>query len=67
MIKIIDKEREDDLFRWWGWESEDSDTWAWREDLTPEETALVEQWDRAYCSGVHQMCEKILEMEGAEP
>lgn len=65
-MSTISEEREDDLFRWWCDESEDPDTWLWRDDLTAEETALVDQWDRGYCSGVIQMCEKMLEMEGVE-
>lgn len=63
MTKTISNEREAYLLSCWCEESEDPESQSWREDLTAAEAALVDTWDAAYCSGVQQLCEKILEME----
>ena len=46
-----------DLF--WS-ETEDEWTQEWRDDLTPEESALVDEWDRAYDSGMLKLMERIV-------
>lgn len=47
----------------WEHETNDPESQEWREDLTEEETALVEQWDAKAESQIHEMCADILEIE----
>lgn len=48
------------------WDREDPDdpeSMEWRDDLSAEETALVESWDRAYARGVRMLVEDMLALE----
>lgn len=49
------EERYQDLI--WLWENETSseETQEWREELTPEEEALVENWDNGFLNGLARM------------
>jgi len=42
--------------------SETNDEWTqeWRDDLTPAETALVDEWDRGYDSGINKLITAIV-------
>lgn len=53
------EEMEDDFWS----ESNDDYTQEWREDLTDEETRLVDKWDRKYAQGTIKLCEQILDIE----
>ena len=58
----ITKERMEELDRAWN-ESDfmdDEEYRQWYEDMTPEEQALVDTWDKQYNKGVLQICEDIL-------
>ncbi len=47
------------------WENEvTADDEDWREDLTPEEAAMVEEWDNQYDTGTASLASKILDAEG---
>lgn len=41
----------------WLWENEtnDEETQEWRNELTAEEQALVDQWDYEFNDGLHRM------------
>jgi len=52
-------EMEDDFWS----ESNDEDTQEWREDLTEEETKVVDKWDRKYAQGTVSLCQQILDIE----
>lgn len=46
------------------WENEvTADDEDWREDLTPEEAAMVEEWDNQYDTGTATLASKILDAE----
>lgn len=46
----------------WLWDNEEPDD-DWRESLSPEEAAIVAQWDDQYDAGILSMCEDILAMD----
>lgn len=54
----------------WAWN--DSATWdddeyrEWYEELTSEEQALIDTWDKQYCQGVQRICNAILAIEKRE-
>ena len=52
---MITNERYDQLK--WLWENEDADDDSWLDDLTEEERALIDVWDRRYLSGIRKMIE----------
>lgn len=52
---MISNERYDQLLRLW--ENEDPDDDSWRDDLTEEERALIDRWDRNYISGIRSLIE----------
>ncbi len=56
----MDQERMEGLMALWESETEDKETWEWRENLTPEEARLVESWDSSWNSGVLKLSEDIL-------
>lgn len=45
----------------WCWESEtnDIDTQTWRDELTPEEQELIDQWDNGYYNGLAKMYQAV--------
>lgn len=55
---MTDKRREELASLFWAETNEDW-TQEWRDDLTPEEAALVEQWDRDFEMGLARMCNSI--------
>ena len=55
----IDKERREYLEDMFSSETNDEDTQEWRDDLTPEESALIDEWDKAYFNGVCKLIEGI--------
>ena len=59
---VITKERMEELDRAWN-ESDfmdDQEYREWYEDLTQEEQALIDAWDKQYNKGVLQICQDIL-------
>ena len=52
---MITKDQRDSLLWLWDTETEDEETWVWRENLTEEEAAMVELWDRAFEEGLSRM------------
>lgn len=46
--------------------NETSEEWTqeWRDDLSPEESALIRTWDKRTNEGVVKMCQRILELDG---
>ena len=63
MFENISKNRYEFLSWAWGEESNDPETQEWREELTPEEEALIASWDKAYNIGVKSLCRQILNTE----
>lgn len=45
--------------------AETNEEWTqeWRNELTPEEAALVRSWDKQTDEGLRRMCQRILETE----
>lgn len=62
-ILTITPEREDQLNYFWENETNDPDTSEWRDELTPEEMALVNEWDDRYESGLLAISRDVLKME----
>ena len=60
---MITKERIEQIYANWLAESEEIDAEEWREALTREEAALVDQWDHAYEVGIARMARDILARE----
>lgn len=48
------------------WNDEGPEDDEWRETLTDEEQALVDQWDNQYNSVILRLCEDILKKETAK-
>lgn len=47
------------------WENEvTAEDEEWRDDLTEEEAAMVEEWDNQYDTGTASLASKILDAEG---
>lgn len=44
----------------WNAETNDPETEEWRDDLTPQEAAIIADWDRGYADGMHQLCQEIM-------
>lgn len=58
MVARIDREAEMERMFWE--ETNDPETWAWREDLTDEEAELVAAWDEQSAMALSQLCKEIL-------
>ena len=58
---MITKERFEELNSYFWQESNDIETQEWREELTAEEAALIDEWDEQNRLCMLRMCEKILE------
>ena len=58
----ISEERMEELDRAWNESAfmDDQEYREWYEDLTPEEQALIDTWDKQYNKVVLQICEEIL-------
>ena len=58
----ISEERMEELDRAWNESAfmDDKEYREWYEDLTPEEQALIDTWDKQYNKVVLQICEEIL-------
>ena len=59
----IGDNRIEELCESWENVTNDPESQEWRENLTEEETALVEQWDSKAESQICKMCTDILEIE----
>lgn len=55
-------ERKRQLYDLWENEVTEEDE-EWRDDLTPEEAAMVEEWDNQYDTGTASLASKILDAE----
>ena len=53
-IIMTEQRREELLHLWWEETNEDW-TQEWRDELTPEEQALIDSWDSSFINGVAQM------------
>lgn len=62
-IRVLDvsEARETELQQLFWDETNDPETQAWREDLTADEAAMVEQWDARTAKGFSQLAQKILD------
>lgn len=60
---MITDERIEELSPLFWAETNDPESEEWRDELTAEETALVEQWDRQVETGVYSLCKAILGRE----
>lgn len=45
--------------------AETNEEWTqeWRDELAPEEAALIRSWDKRSSEGMGKMCKRILELE----
>ena len=59
----ISEEREEYLHWCWSEETENIETEEWREELTAEEQALVDGWDRQYAAGFEKLVKALHEAE----
>ena len=59
----MDENRRQELYDSWSAETNEPETEEWRDDLTPEEAALVDQWDAAFLAGYYKLCCAILDAE----
>ena len=57
-ILNISQEREEELVWRWSEETEDPETQEWRWDLTADEDAMVEQWEKQYAIGIRNLLER---------
>ena len=64
-VRILDvpDSREEDMQHWFWEETNDPETMEWREDLTPDEAAMVEQWDNRTAQGFSKLAQAILEQQ----
>lgn len=64
-VRILDvsEEREKELEWYANHETNDPEDQEWRDELTEDETAMVEQWDAQYAACVVELCQKILDHE----
>ena len=53
---ITDERRQELASLFWD-ETNEEWTQEWRDNLTPEEVALVEKWDHDFETGLAEMCE----------
>lgn len=60
---MVSEERIAFLDHFWGEETDDPETWEWRDELDAEELALVESWDRLYAQATLKICEDMLALE----
>lgn len=68
-VRILDvpPEREEEL-SWLFWnETNDPESEYWRDELTPDEAAMVEQWDEQTARGFQTLTQKILDRQPPEP
>lgn len=59
----MDPLRKEELAQLWGDETNEEWTQEWRDELTPEEQALVAKWDANACRGIRRLCDEILTLE----
>lgn len=71
-VRILDvaEAREGELLSCFWNETNDPETEEWRENLTADEVAMVEQWDEQYLSGYQKLAQACLDLrhptEGTE-
>ena len=59
----MDKNRIQELYDSWSAETNEPETEEWRDDLTADEAALVEQWDAAFAASYYKLCRAIVDAE----
>lgn len=47
----------------WNAETNDPETQEWRDELTPAETKIIDDWDNVYAVGVHNLCQDIMALQ----
>ena len=62
-IDMIRKERVDEIEELFWLETNEEWTQDWRESLTAEETALVNEWDNRVEAGMYRLAKRILELD----
>ncbi len=60
---MISEERKAELQELWWDETNEDWTQEWRDELTKEEQALINQWDEQYGAGSLRMCQEILQQD----
>jgi len=60
LAPTVSDERRDELLELFWSETNEDWTQEWRDDLTPEESVLVDGWDDAYEKGVLRLMERIV-------
>lgn len=56
---MISDERIEEMRFWYNRETNDEETQEWRDDLTPDECNLNEEWDTRYFNGIKKICDDI--------
>ena len=62
-ILNVSQEREEELSWYFMHETDEPDTQEWREDLTGDETVMVEQWDEQFSRDFAELAQAILDLE----
>lgn len=57
---MISKERVEEIEYYFWEETSEEETQEWREDLNQEESAYVDELDKAVCKGVGTLCQELL-------
>lgn len=68
-VRILDvsPEREEEL-SWYFWnETNDPESEDWRDELTTDEAAMVEQWDLQTSAGFARLAQEILDRQLSKP
>lgn len=64
-ILQVPPEREEELLSYFWDESNDPETQEWRDELTEDEAAMVEQWDEQTADAIGALAQRILELENS--
>ena len=60
---MITEERKEELNELFWAEADVPWTQEWREELTAEESALIDDWDKKYEQGIFDICSAILDIQ----
>lgn len=64
-VRVLDitAEREEELAWYWGNETNEANTQEWRDELTADEAAMVDQWDTRFTKAYGTLAKQILDLE----
>ena len=62
---MISQERFDELQELFWSETNEEWTQEWRDELTAEESEIIDKWDNKVAKGMYQLASRIVELEAA--